>query len=923
MSEISTNEILPRAEAFLDEVCQPSISKEDRIEKFKAFMQKEEDTIKARHDKGAGGLEVACARADLIDAVLTMMFRAAINSTSKKSSSVALVAQGGYGRGTLNPASDIDLLFLLPKASHKLPAHLSKLVEEVLYLLWDMGCKVGHACRSITECISEARKDQQNKTALMDARMITGNQELYEKFEQRFEKECVVKSHVEFLELRQLDLAGRHAKYSHTVFLQEPHVKESCGGMRDYHNSLWISRVKLGVYSLKELASQKIVTKNTLKEFEEAYDFLHRVRNELHYHNGRCTDILTLQLQGVVANKFKYPQKTILRRCEAFMRDYYRHTRYVYQHTTSLMERFEIEHENRNTLRWASFIKSPTKRRQVVDGFIIRNGRIYPEHKDTFIDDPHRMMKVYQIVQLQKLRFTPEMRKTISENRPLINKSFRYSKANRETFRAILERKGEVAPILRLMHRSHVLDDYLPEFAPLDCLVQHEFFHRYTADEHTLRCIDQLDSLLDEDATPKGDASLYRKLLLKIEDPYALYLALILHDTGRAENVREHIDGSTILADKLCRRLVITGGRRALIMFLVDHHLTFWRYATSRNLDDVAVIEEFANIIRDKRRLDALLLFTWADSNGTNDEAWSPWKESLMLQLYRSTRDFLTQGAEQFSAVAEDERREQEAKCKKILPEGYHEYVDMHFAQMPKRYFRFREPKNIAIHIRSSRRFYLKDKSHPEKFNCDLRWIDRDDRSHTELLVSAWNRPLLIEKICCALASQEINIISADVFTRADGMACDLFKVCTKDLKPVTSEVKRKRVLKTFQEINKDPNPQAGYSPEKYLKVKVNMLQKDISEGGIPFPIYAEVRNDLSPTATAVSIQAKDRIGLLHDLFYHIGKLEMATVHARICTEKGAAMDIVYVTWPDGGKIEDEEDLKRLQEAVDKVIAPQ
>ena len=194
------------------------------------------------------------------------------------------------------------------------------------------------------------------------------------------------------------------------------------------------------------------------------------------------------------------------------------------------------------------------------------------------------------------------------------------------------------------MHRTKVLDNYLPEFGAMDCLVQHEFFHRYTADEHTLRCIDMLDSLTDKLDEQDPGRKLYRQLLHNIEDPYALYLALILHDTGRAENVREHIDGSTMLADKVCRRLQIRSGRRTMLMFLVDNHLTFWRFATSRDLSDISVIEEFATIIKDKRNLDALLLFTWADSNGTNEEAWSPWKETLMLQLYSSTRLWLEKG---------------------------------------------------------------------------------------------------------------------------------------------------------------------------------------------------------------------------------------------------------------------------------------
>lgn len=887
------------------------------------FIKNEENNILQRHREGAGGLEIASARAELLDAVLGVMFMAAINRQKGDHPEVALVAQGGYGRGNLNPGSDLDLLFLLPSASNKIPKSISATIEEILYILWDAGFKVGHACRSIAECVSEARKDQQSKTALMDARFVVGDKKLYNTFTKRFDKECVKKGQEAFFDLRRKDLRQRHSKYSHTVFLQEPHVKESCGGLRDYQNVLWVAHVKCGFLKLKELVKAKIITKSTCRQLNEGYDFLQRVRNELHYDSGRCTDTLTLRLQGVVATNFNYPQKTILRRCEAFMRDYYRHTRAIYTHSTSLMEYFEIEHQNNKGNILLDII--PFARKKVhaeqFDGFIARDGRIFLENTDALAEDPNRLMRLFQHCQIRGLELSPQARKYIHIAAKKIDRSFRYNIKNRETFRAILERKGEVAHILRMMHRTKVLDRYLPEFGAMDCLVQHEFFHRYTADEHTLRCIDQLDSLTDPPKENAPNRKLYRQLLHNILDPYALYLALILHDSGRAENVREHIDGSTMLADKVCRRLQIRSGRRAMVMFLVDHHLTFWRYATSRDLTDISVIEEFASIMKDKRNLDALLLFTWADSNGTNDEAWSPWKETLMLQLYHSTRLWLKKGKEHFKHTLSEHKDNLLARCRKTLSPSYHEQMEQHFERMPATYFRFREPRNISLHIKSVQAFLKRDQASDDgTFECDMTWIDRDDRSHTELLVTAWNRPLFLEKVCCSLAAHEINIISADVYTRTDGIVCDLFQVCTIDHNPVTSERDRKRVLETFRSINADPDPHKNYEPERYLKPKTNLLRTDNTEGGIPFPTLVHVSNDLSSICTAIDIQALDRIGLLHDLFITIDQLGLATVHARICTEKGAAMDTIYVTWPDGSKVLDEKKHREIERVLSELI---
>ena len=887
------------------------------------FIKTEEKNILERHRSGAGGLEITSARAALLDAVLEVMFEAAIKRQKGAAPAVALLAQGGYGRGQLNPGSDLDLLFLLPRASNKIPKSISTIIEEILYILWDAGFKVGHACRSIAECISEARKDQISKTALMDARLIIGNQTLFNTFTKRFDKECIRKYQKAFFDLRRNDLRGRHKKYSHTVFLQEPHVKESCGGLRDYQNILWVARVKRGFTSLDELVSAKIITKSTCRQLKEGHDFLHRVRNELHYESGRSTDILTLRLQGVVATNFNYPQKTILRRCEFFMRDYYRHTRAIYTHSTSLMEYFEIETQDRPNKGILGILPFTKKKPKSVkfDGFISRNGRIFLQDKNALEEDPNRVMRLFQHCQLRNLGLSPEARKYLHIAAKEIDRSFRYNAKNRETFRAILERKGEVARILRLMHRTKVLDNYLPEFGAMDCLVQHEFFHRYTADEHTLRCIDMLDSLTDELDEQDPGRKLYRQLLHNVEDPYALYLALILHDTGRAENVREHIDGSTILADKVCRRLQIRSGRRTMLMFLVDNHLTFWRFATSRDLSDLSVIEEFATIIKDKRNLDALLLFTWADSNGTNEEAWSPWKETLMLQLYNSTRLWLEKGKENFKSTLIENKAKLLERCRKILATSYHEQMELHFELMPAPYFRFREPRNISIHIKSVQTFLKREEDAEEgAFECDMSWINRDDRSNTELLVTAWNRPLFLEKICCALAAHEINIISADVYTRADGVVCDLFQVCTVDREPVTSERDRKRVLETFRAINSDPDPFAEYQPKQYLKAKTNLLRTDSNEGGIPFPTRVHISNEISSTCTAISIQALDRIGLLHDLFLTVDRLGLATVHARICTEKGAAMDTLYVTWPDGSKVLDEEKHHEIERTLSELI---
>ncbi len=892
------------------------LSPTERIDLYKQFLKIEELRIMAHHRNGAGGIEIARDRSALIDAVLRSILEASLHNRKEGVTlPIALVATGGYGRGLLNPRSDIDLLFLLPRASTKLPKPVQDLVQDVLYFLWDVGFKVGHACRSTTECIEQARIDQENKTSLMDARLIAGDPELFAQFEARFAKECIQKNQEAFFDLRGQDMRSRHEKYSHTVFLQEPNVKEGCGGMRDFHNIQWVAHVKRGTSSLADLVESKLLTAAACHEIEEAYDFLHRVRNELHYHTGKATDQLTLQLQGVVATAFNYPQRDILRSTEAFMRDYYRHTRHIYQHTTSLMEAFQIERETRADSGIRSFLTFRRKKREEFDGFIARDGRLFPANQEIFHEDPHRLMRLFQHCQLRNLKLSPQLRRLIAQHWDDIDRPFRYSKTNRKMFQAILERKGDVARTLRLMHRIGFLGRYLPEFGALDCLVQHEFFHRYTADEHTLRCIEQLDQLItDENPQHK----LYRRLFHEIQDAYALYLAVILHDTGRAENVREHTDGSAMLAARLCNRLQIRSARRSLIMFLVDNHLTFWRTATTRNLDDPEVIAEFAAIVKNTSNLDALLLFTFADSNGTSPDAWSGWKETLMLQLHSATRNFLENGREKYSQKLDADRLALRDEVIAMMREDYHPDVERHFERMPPAAFHFRQADHVVTQVRTVRHFLQREQETNDPYAFCIKWIDHANRGYSHLVLATRDKPLLLEKICCALASEEINILSADLFTRTDGIVMNIFRVCTTNFEAVSNPAVRKRFLANFETILSSEN----YEPEKYLRRKVNFL-KQRTDNGIPVPVRAYVSNDLHPSCTTVELQALDRIGLLHDLFHTINQHGLNTAHARICTEKGVAMDTLYITTPDGGKVEDPMLLRELEDRFSALIARQ
>ncbi|MDA8968870.1 [protein-PII] uridylyltransferase [Akkermansiaceae bacterium] len=893
----------------LDPQALRGLSPASRLAFLKEKISGADQVLHERHLASESGLKNAQARSEMIDELIRALYE---TLRGDHEPNFTIVANGGYGREIMNPGSDIDLLFLTNGAANKLTKADNELIQAIQMTVWDLGFKFLPSTRSASESITEAKGEPISRTTLLDSRFIAGSKELYLDFKIRFRKECIKKDKEAFFEERSLDIKRRHAKWSQTVFLQEPNIKESPGTLRDYHNLVWVIDAEADTRSMTKLISKKILTRLARRELKDAFYFMHRVRNALQYHD-KGNDILTLRFQGVLADEFKYPQRTILRRIEAFMRDYYTHARHIHNHTKSIFEIFELQHvEEPSGFRFLPFSKKKPKTIQLED-YTIRQGRLFAKGKEIFGENPNRLIRLFVYCQKHQVRPSPALRKLIKASWDLIDSNFRIRQENREAFREILQHKGQVAKTLRLMHRCGVLGRYLPEFGALDCLVQHEFFHRYTADEHTLRCIDQLDKLLAEDNPKHG---LYLDLFLKHQDPYALYVALILHDTGRAENVREHIDGSSMLAVRLCKRLQITGGRRSLIMFLVDHHLTLWRFATKKNIDDPEVIAEFAGLMRDRHRLDTLLLFTFADSNGTNEEAWSPWKETLILQLYRNTREYLSDSPNSGKKELAAEFEEIRSEVKSGLKKKYHNIFEGHFKLMPRRYFRFRSKRSIHKHIVALWQFIDRRQRRPDTpFECAVQWLERPKFGYTELIIAAEETPLLLEKICCTLASHELNILSADIYTRPDGIVLDLFRVCTKDFKAEESVERQKSAVKTLYAINESET----YDASKYLKKKINYLNPE-TEQVINFPTRAWISNELDPHFTVIELQALDRIGLLHDVFRTVNAHGLKTVHSRICTEKGAALDSIFVSTQEGGKLTDQEAMDRLENDLNTLI---
>jgi [protein-PII] uridylyltransferase len=856
---------------------------------YQKFLKLENYRLRLRHRAGGGGREVCASRASVIDVALRHVFEAASASArernTKKNIPLSLVALGGYGRGELNPGSDVDVMFLHPHTGKEVPESLAQTVERVLYFLWDVGFKVGHSTRSVREAVAQANGDMLTKTAMLEARLLAGDAELFQRFRAQFRRQCVLGHEKEYITARMEDQARRHEKFGNSVFLQEPNVKSGCGGLRDYQNLLWITYFKEGALTTTHLVGKDWLSATDRRRIDAAYDFLLRVRTQLHYTHQRPTDVLYLGLQPEVASQLGYREETPVARAESFMKDYYEHTRNIFRITERLTKRFATGAATTRLL-FFPLLSRPRQRETRFGDFFSRGGELHVSDPQLFAREPVQLMKAFEHAQERKLELSPELIDAISRRLRFVNREFRYAKAPRDIFARILGRKGEVACALRMMHEVDFLGRYLPEFGHLTCLVQHEYFHRYTADEHTLICLEKLDALC---ATEERRLQPYRKLFESIAEPYVLYLALLLHDTGKGVGARPHSEASALFAQAVAARLQLTSEQRRSLVLLVDHHITLSSMAQQRNLDDPATVIQFAAIVKSQANLDALMLLTLADGQGTTD-AWSDWKESLVWHLYHATADYL-RDQEGFVRQGERERERLHQAVAGKLPPDFAEEIEAHFDYMPVNYFRAFTADKIVGHLELFRTLwrgiYLRDEP---AFAPALRWEVLPGEGHSVVSIATWDRRHLLANIAGAFAVGGLNILSADIYVRDDNLALDVFRVCNAKSGPVTDAAAIARVESTLrlalESESFDFAPLLHPAPAKPGGKKPE----------IEFPTRVTIENKSHPTSTLIQVETADRFGLLYDLVACLGRNNVYITLSRISTDKGAAIDTFYVT---------------------------
>ncbi len=875
------------------------------LARYKAFLKVETHRLKLLHRSGGDGCQVCQGRAAIIDVLLRYLWEAARNSLSSQAQKefppLALVAIGGYGRGELNPHSDIDFMFLhsgqLVAGNRPLP-QLSRLIDGLLYPLWDVGLKVGHSVRSIDDSVRVANSDMQSKTSLIEARLVAGDEALFKKFQKTLLAKCVVGYVDKYIALRLEDQTARRNKFGNSACMQEPNLKNGCGGLRDYQNLLWMTFFKYRTRSLKDLQQLEFVSPTERRQLETAYDFLLRVRSEMHYHTNRATDVLGKNLQPAIAHNLGYSQRSPSKRIEHFMRDLYIHSRNIFLITRTLEQRMALVPRPERGLSFRSLL--PTSRRAVaepVDGFKFINGEIHATSQRVFRDQPRRLMRVFLYAQQRGLRLHPDLAQLIRNQLSLADREFLNDEHVRETFLTILDQRGNVAPILRAMHEVDLLGKYVPEFGKLTCLVQHEFYHQYTADEHTLMCLEQVDRIW-EAKTPPYDV--YAPLLLKLERPFLLYLALLLHDTGKPQGHGNHATVSADLAMRVARRLRLDGTATHTLRVVIENHLVMASVSQRRDLDDPVVTRTFAKQVQNPETLSLLTLLTFADAQATSDKLWNGFKDALLWSLHKKTMPLLTGGAEFLRA--EEKQRELLMEEVDRLMDGHlsAEELRAHFAALPPRYFQIHSAREIQDDLLLTHRFMRLQLSEEESpLAPEVNWHNEPDRGYNAVKVCTWDRAGLFSKLAGSFSAIGLNILSAQIFTRSDGIVLDTFFVIDARTGNLVDHEQREEFQKLLNRVltGEDVDFPALIAQQKITRP---LYQAYIGER---MPTHIRFDNEASEARTLIEIETEDRIGLLYAISQALTEVDLDISAAKICTEKGAAIDSFYIRELDGGKV--------------------
>jgi [protein-PII] uridylyltransferase len=791
---------------------------------------------------------------------------------------IAIVATGGYGRGEMAPGSDVDLLFV---RSTKQTEWGESVIEFVLHLLWDLGLKVGHATRSLPECVRLAKQDNTIRTALLEARYLSGDQKLYEELRKKFWSDIATGSGQEFVEAKLAERDERHHQHGESRYLVEPNIKEGKGGLRDLQTLYWIGKYLYRVYDAAELVQHNVFTKDEYKMFQEAEAFLWDVRVRLHYLAGRAEEHLSFDVQPGLAAQLGFAGDTTLHVVEEFMRAYFLVAKDVGDLTRIFCAALEAQNKKRRATL-ARILPGFLKLRGKDDDFFVETGRLNAR-PGAFKSDPVNFIRIFHVADTKSIDIHPDALRTITRSLDLVDDALRANPVANKLFLEILSSRSDPERALRRMNEAGVFGKFVPEFGRVVALMQFNMYHHYTVDEHLIRAVGNVASI--ERSEFRDEHPLASDLIKRIKPREVLYCAMLLHDVAKGLP-GDHSGVGAAIAESLCPRLGLSAEDTASVAWLVENHLIMSDTAQRRDVGDPKTVRDFVAIVQSPEMLRLLLVLTVCDIRAVGPGVWNGWKGQLLRELYFEAETVMS-GGDTVRARSARVEEAKEALAKRIaaLPE------EARARALSRHYDAYWLALDAETHERHARMLAAADASGEL---LALAAVSNDFRAVSEIVVYTPDHPGLFAQIAGAIAVSGGSIVDAKIFTTADGFALDVFSVQDAEGGPFGDAARIARLRQTIEKTL------TGEIVPRRLIAK----REPKSRAGA-FKVRQRVNfdNDASASATVIEVRGPDRVGFLYDVTTALFESGLSISSAIIATYGERVVDVFYVRDGYGHKV--------------------
>ncbi len=829
-------------------------------------------TMAARFaDHPLAARQMVRAQSDLTDMLVATTLRVALEQlhplpNPTEAERVAVLAVGGYGRAEMAPFSDVDLLFLTP---WKMTPWAESVIESMLYMLWDLKLKVGHASRTVRDCLRLSRDDITIRTALLEHRFVAGHKPLALDLGERLWAEVFRNTGPEFIEAKLAERTERHRKQGGQRYVLEPNVKEGKGGLRDLQTLYWIGKYLHRVPSGEGLVDAGLLDRAEYDQFARAEEFLWAVRCHLHLATGRASDQLTFDLQVTVAERMGYRDTAGRRAVEHFMQDYFRHATRVGELTRIFLTELEARHAKPE----ASLIGLFRKRKRVRAGYRLIQGRIDVIDPAAFLADKLNLLQVFEEALRTGYLLHPDVMRLIAANLSLIDEEMQADPEAIRSFLDLLLQHGNPERALRRMNELGVLGAFIPEFEPIVAMMQFNVYHHYTVDEHIIQCISTLAQI--ERGELVEELPVASRILKDGVNRRVLYLALLLHDIGKGRPEDHSIVGAQI-ARRVSARFDLVADEAETIEWLVRHHLLMSDIAQKRDLSDPRTVRDFAKAVKTRERLDLLTVLTVCDIRGVGPGTWNNWKAMLLRQLYRDTATALEGGLESLN------REQREGEAKRALRDALTGWESREVkAEVARHYPPYwqglsTDTQVVFAHLlRGLRDDEIRIDLHPD-----------DARDATRACFALCDHPGIFSRLAGALALVGANVVDARTYTSKDGYATAVFWV--QDLEGRPYEVAKLPRLRTMI----DKTLRGEVVARDALKDRDRVRKR---ESQFRFPTHIVFDNEGSEIYTIIEVDTRDRPGLLYDLTRTLAANNIYIASAVIATYGAQVVDTFYV----------------------------